>query len=361
MIDNYLENVNTLPEQVEINKQDIKNLKLYIQEAYKCILPLDPEPQSVSLNSTNAPSGTNKGWLVDTQGNLFKIVGNEYIGQELLVIVYYTNIKGQDGVSITRVEEVSNEIVGSQTLTTIRIYFSNNTTDDIKVYAENGKNIKFISIDLVSAETVNGTITQEQLNLLKENDSNYIITNYNGHKEKYYLNTQASENGFLTYIHIENENRNVEIKALTITESALSWVITNANIGGKTLYQHIILFSGFNYGAHTMAVIINDSPNIFTNTMLKDFIIAVRKYPVNGYAYNQDEGNLLPYRLEAGSGNNADKYYIRYFVLNKTTETIVIDGTSHTIITNVDFNQNTAEVNTSLFDFKIHSDTVTEL
>ena len=358
MIDNYLEDVNTLDQQVEINKKDIENLKLYIQEAYKCILPLDPEPQSVSLNSTNAPTGTEKGWLIDINGNLFKIVGNETIGQELLVIVYYTNIKGQDGVSITRVEEVSNEIVGSQTLTTLRINFSNGTTDQVIVYAENGAGNEFIAIDLVSAETVNGTITQEQLNLLKENDSNYIITNYNGHKEKYYLNTQASENGLLIYIHIENKNGDTKTKALTITESALSWVITNVSDSG-ILYEHKILLSGYNYGSNIMAVIINHSPNLFTNNTLKEFISEVGKYPISGYAYDNDGmGYRIPIRLEVRSNN---KYYVIFIYLQQTTETVNIDGVSHTFITKSELTSGISEFTGSLTDFKITSDTVNEI
>ena len=222
MIDNYLEDVNTLPKQVEINKQDIKNLKNYIKEAYKCNIPLEQEPQSVQLSTTNAPSGTSTGWLLDTNANLFKIVGNETIGNELLILIFYTNITGPQGAtgpqgpkgprgysvftttenitndtlninlntitptisssdidsiiiganggyaritgfssnravvtflgtlkgekgdigltgtSITGVEEISDEIVGTQTLTTLRIHYSNETYDDIVVYAENG-------------------------------------------------------------------------------------------------------------------------------------------------------------------------------------------------------------------------------
>lgn len=279
MIDNYLENVNTLDQQVEINKKDIENLKTYIQEAYKCNIPLEPEPQSISLNSTNAPAGTDKGWLIDTQGNLFKIVGSETIGTTLLVIVYYTNIKGPKGemgpvgvtgVGITGIEEIGDEIVGNQTLTTLRVYFSNGTNDEIIVYAENGKGNMFVPIELVSAETINGTITQEQLNLLKESDSNYIVTNYNEHKEKYYLNTEASENGFLTYIHIENENGSIKIKALTITESVLSWVITELSAGGGALYEHNINLSFA--GGHLTTKIITRNNIIFTIEQMAQYL-----------------------------------------------------------------------------------------
>lgn len=48
--------------------------------------------------------------------------------------------KGDTGVSVTGVDEVSNEVVGTQTLTTLRFNFSNGTNNEVVVHAENGKN-----------------------------------------------------------------------------------------------------------------------------------------------------------------------------------------------------------------------------
>lgn len=48
--------------------------------------------------------------------------------------------KGEQGVSVTSVDEVSNEVVGGQTLTTLRFNFSNGTNNEVVVHAENGKN-----------------------------------------------------------------------------------------------------------------------------------------------------------------------------------------------------------------------------
>lgn len=48
--------------------------------------------------------------------------------------------KGEQGVSVTGVDEVSNEVVGNQTLTTLRFNFSNGTNNEVVVHAENGKN-----------------------------------------------------------------------------------------------------------------------------------------------------------------------------------------------------------------------------
>lgn len=47
--------------------------------------------------------------------------------------------KGDTGVSVTGVDEVSNAVVGNQTLTTLRFNFSNGTNNEVVVHAENGK------------------------------------------------------------------------------------------------------------------------------------------------------------------------------------------------------------------------------
>ena len=48
---------------------------------------------------------------------------------------------GAAGISVTGIEEVSDAIVGDQTLTTIRINYSNGTSDEIPIYAQNGASV----------------------------------------------------------------------------------------------------------------------------------------------------------------------------------------------------------------------------
>lgn len=50
-----------------------------------------------------------------------------------------TGATGAQGVSVTEIKMVSNAIVGTHTVTTLRVYYSNGETDEISVYAENGK------------------------------------------------------------------------------------------------------------------------------------------------------------------------------------------------------------------------------
>ena len=50
-----------------------------------------------------------------------------------------TGPKGDAGVSITGIDTVSDQVVGDETLTTLRANYSNNTTDEFIVKAKNGK------------------------------------------------------------------------------------------------------------------------------------------------------------------------------------------------------------------------------
>ena len=50
-----------------------------------------------------------------------------------------TGPKGNDGVSITGIDTVGDEVVGDETLTTLRANYSNNTSNEFIVKAKNGK------------------------------------------------------------------------------------------------------------------------------------------------------------------------------------------------------------------------------
>ena len=76
--------------------------------------------------------------------------------------------EGEQGVSVTGVDEVSNEVVGSQTLTTLRFNFSNGTNNEVVVHAENGKN-------------ASGPSLYNHLVYLEGRDAkNYLLTYYSG-------------------------------------------------------------------------------------------------------------------------------------------------------------------------------------
>lgn len=99
-----------------------------------------------------------------------------------------------------------------------------------------------VSIDLPKGAQ-NGNITQSQLNILQASEFNCI--EMINDKELYYLNDPGHEEGFLTYSHVGIENGKATIKTLTITVSAMSFVIVTTVVstesGGSGKVHHITL------------------------------------------------------------------------------------------------------------------------
>lgn len=117
--------------------------------------------------------------LTDTKDGKTSFIFKFEDGTE--IATNYVQTKGDPGAtSISRVEEVSDEVIGNQTATTLRIYLSDGTFDDVVVYAKNGSDInlstrvKSISTeDIIVSQgefTVNGTTL-----ILTYNEDNSII------------------------------------------------------------------------------------------------------------------------------------------------------------------------------------------
>ena len=100
--------------------------------------------------------------------------------------------KGDQGVSVTGVDEVSNEVVGSQTHTTLRFNFSNGTNNEVVVHAENGKNASGgklyvhnieirrtsgYSIPVFTCQILNSRATQFQLTDFQDHENVGCIVN----------------------------------------------------------------------------------------------------------------------------------------------------------------------------------------
>ena len=91
--------------------------------------------------------------------------------------------KGEQGVSVTGVDEVSNEVVGGQTLTTLRFNFSNGTNNEVVVHAENGKSGGKLYIHQI---TISSTTTDFMLNIhiLSNKAEKFNINDMFGNKNK---------------------------------------------------------------------------------------------------------------------------------------------------------------------------------
>ena len=88
------EKYNSMPEQVEENKKNIKELINYIKPVYKSLIALTIATTSIAIASTNAPDETTSGWIIDENGLLFHITSGD--GTNLL-INYYATLKGEKG------------------------------------------------------------------------------------------------------------------------------------------------------------------------------------------------------------------------------------------------------------------------
>ena len=91
IIDQFtLPKVPNLPQQVEINRRDIEELKSYIRPYYKCTQTLSTSDELVARTYTNVPEDVNSGFLVDATGKLFEVLG--ITGADNVVIDYWAQL-----------------------------------------------------------------------------------------------------------------------------------------------------------------------------------------------------------------------------------------------------------------------------
>ena len=90
------EKFNSMPEQVEENKKNIKELVKYIKPVYNTQTSLTTSTTAISIALTNAPDDTTMGWLMDENGLLFHITSGD--GTNLL-LEYYATLKGDTGAT----------------------------------------------------------------------------------------------------------------------------------------------------------------------------------------------------------------------------------------------------------------------
>ena len=83
-----------------------------------------------------------------------------------------TGATGPQGLSVTGIEEVSEEIVGDKTLTTIKVNYSNGTFDEFPIYAQNG-----------TSES-GPSLYNHRIDLSGKNSTSYILSYYSGNSER---------------------------------------------------------------------------------------------------------------------------------------------------------------------------------
>ena len=85
---------NTMPEQVQENKNNIKSILAGIKELYSTTETLTEQSETIAQSLTNVPRGTKKGFLIDAEANLFNILS---VVENVVYIKYMSNVKGETG------------------------------------------------------------------------------------------------------------------------------------------------------------------------------------------------------------------------------------------------------------------------
>ena len=83
-----------MPQQVQVNKEDIAELIKELKDVYKTSVDLTPTSTGVDKVDTDIPDDVEKGFLIDPNGLFFKI---EAITMDRVFLTYYANLRGPQG------------------------------------------------------------------------------------------------------------------------------------------------------------------------------------------------------------------------------------------------------------------------
>ena len=167
--------------------------------------------------------------------------------------------------------------------------------------------IKTVEINSPAGAT-SGTLTEEQMNLLKLSDNNIIKFN----NEIYYKNDDEHTEGVLVYTHtgLTEVDGGATLKYISITIATNGWVLTVQNIssgagGGSKLYLHVLELSS------SLGVVKADDGTILINTIVLYVICnsptALKNW--SNYAQLITEGQTLDF-IYVPSNYDADRNII---------------------------------------------------
>ena len=95
IIDRFFDpSAKNMPQQVQINKEDIAELIKELKDIYKTSVNLAPTSTGVDKVDTDIPADVDKGFLIDPNGLFFKI---EAITIDRVYLTYYANLRGPQG------------------------------------------------------------------------------------------------------------------------------------------------------------------------------------------------------------------------------------------------------------------------
>ena len=183
--------------------------------------------------------------------------------------------------------------------------------------------IKTVVINAPAAAT-SGTLTEEQMDLLKLSDNNIIKFN----NEIYYKNDDEHTEGVLVYTHtgFTEVDGGATLKYITITIATNGWTLTVQNIssgggGGSKLYLHVLVFSS------SFGVVKADDGTVLIDTIVLYVICnsptALQNW--SDYAQLITEGQTLDF-IYVPSNYDADRDIIISSVttyVNNTTKKLI--------------------------------------
>ena len=318
-----------MPQQVQINKEDIAELKAKIKDAYSTELELDEDATIVAITDTTATSDVKKGYILSKNGNLFNIVANT--GSELY-IDFWANIKGPKGdtgatgpqgpqgpkgdtgatgpqgpkgdTGATGPQGPAGPAGGGDSrIVNINIV----TADPTSVTADNEDGITITSQATIT--DTNGTYTATATNKVPIVGSDTITIDVNeDEKVEAHLDSEivaklgktlitpmsAPASTQLVGIDTTNSQANISIgDGLMLANNTLS----AAGGGGssKKLYLHSIVISAGVKGRANINMITDIGTVQFTKSTLlselQKYITGYKVYPASGFVY--DSGNLI--------------------------------------------------------------------
>lgn len=153
-----------------------------------------------------------------------------------------------EGYIIDTITTSSDITITNKTNTTFYITTENVSTGIITITSKKAssgaKIVRLINetdlqaIEITTPESgTNGTLTNEQLAVLKHSNSNYIILN----KECYYLADNEHMSGYRVYSHVGYESSTYFTKCITITLSTKAWVLTQTSPQNFVSSEEIVI------------------------------------------------------------------------------------------------------------------------
>lgn len=276
--------LNSMPQQVQENMENIKLLASYLKEAYNSSIDLGDSAVSIAISDTNATADTIDGWLVSQDGYLYKITSGD--GTNLL-LEYYTRLQGRNG----------SEDIDDNTTSLNKLWSSKKTSD---------------KIDLISDKGIYYTLVQPTLN-----GSFYELNTSDLANPNQY--TYQKINNIIVYI--DSDEKVKELYNCVAIQGDFSKIYLEkiGEIGGKQLYQHNIRMHTSNL---SITITITSTDNTaFTkssiNTWLSDkgFTGASPNYETYnlGFVYSTGNDKLVSQGIAFRSGNFTYKNIVGSF------------------------------------------------